>query len=222
MKNRVLQFAAIAFISLGAVACKGDKKNEVEASEAEAAAATTEAATKFTVDPAASTINWVGSKVTGTHTGTVALESGVVNVNGDDLSGTFLIDMTSINVTDLEGDSKTSLENHLMGTVEGKKTDFFNVTEYPTAAFEITEVSQRDGQTFLKGNLTMVGEEKNIEFPATYSIDGDTMTLTSQPFTIDRTQWGIKYGSDSFFDNLGDKAISNDMQLEVKLVAKKA
>ena len=74
----------------------------------------------------------------------------------------------------------------------------------------------------MQGNLTIRDQKKNIEFPVTYSVDGANMTLTSEPFTIDRTNWGVNYGSKSIFDNLGDKFISDDIQLTVKLQATKA
>ena len=48
------------------------------------------------------------------------------------------------------------------------------------------------------------------------------MTLESEPFTIDRTKWDVNYGSKSVFDNLGDKWVSDDMEITVKLVANKA
>ncbi len=137
-------------------------------------------------------------------------------------SGSFVINMNSIEVQDLEGDDKASLENHLKGTVEGKEGDFFNVNEFPKATFEITGVDQVEGNTMLHGNLTMKGETKNVEFPVNIDVDGDELELTSEAFTIDRTNWGINYGSKSVFDNLGDKFISDDITLTVKVKAKKA
>ncbi|MGB3775625.1 MAG: YceI family protein, partial [Leeuwenhoekiella sp.] len=162
-----------------------------------------------------------GNKPTGSHTGDVKLESGVVKVDGDSLSGTFLIDMTTITDTDLEGDQKTNLEQHLKGTVEGKEGDFFNVQKYPTAAFEITDVMDKDGKKMLEGNLTIKDSKNNISFPVTYSVDGNTMNLKSEPFTIDRTKWNVNYGSKSVFDDLGDKFISDDIELTINIVAKK-
>jgi len=34
---------------------------------------------------------------------------------------------------------------------------------------------------------------------------------------IDRTLYDIRYGSNNFFENLGDKAINNEFDLEVTL-----
>lgn len=221
MKKQILNTLAVIALIAGTVSCKGDKTNETEAAEAKEVATVADAM-KFTVDTSASTIDWVGSKPTENHTGTINIESGVVKVAGDKITGTFLIDMTSITVTDLEGDGKASLEGHLKGQAEGKEDHFFNVAKYPTAAFEVTGVTEKEGKKMMQGNLTIRDQKKNIEFPVTYSVDGANMTLTSEPFTIDRTNWGVNYGSKSIFDNLGDKFISDDIQLTVKLQATKA
>ncbi len=219
MKTRILNLFTIAALLTVMVSCKSDKKNETEAKEAETAAMASTEATKFMVDKQASKIEWKGEKPTGTHTGSVNIESGVVKVEGDDVSGTFLIDMTSITVTDLEGEQKGNLEDHLKGTVEGKEGDFFNVNQYPTAAFEITGVTEKEGKKMMAGNLSIKDVKKNIEFPVTYSVDGNTMTLTTEPFTIDRTNWNVNYGSKSVFDNLGDKFIYDDIELTIDLKA---
>ncbi|WP_298352328.1 YceI family protein [uncultured Dokdonia sp.] len=221
MKKQILNTLAVVALIAVTVSCKGDKTNETDATEAKEVATVVDAM-KFTVDTSASTIDWVGSKPTENHTGTINIESGVVKVAGDKITGTFLIDMTSITVTDLEGKGKASLEGHLKGQAEGKEDHFFNVAKYPTAAFEVTGVIEKEGKKMMQGNLTIRDQKKNIEFPVTYSVDGANMTLTSEPFTIDRTNWGVNYGSKSIFDNLGDKFISDDIQLTVKLQATKA
>lgn len=222
MKKQILNTLAVVALITATVSCKGEKKNETEASAAKEVATTVADAMKFKVDAAASSIAWVGSKPTESHTGTINVDSGVVKVDGDKITGTFLIDMTSIAVTDLKDDSKASLEGHLKGEAEGKEDHFFNVAKYPTAAFEVTGVTEKEGKKMMQGNLTIRGQKKNIEFPVTYAINGADMTLTSEPFTIDRTDWGVNYGSKSVFDNLGDKFISDDIQLTVKLKATKA
>jgi polyisoprenoid-binding protein YceI len=203
------------------MSCK-EAQNEVEAvAEEEAAVAAVESVT-YNVDTAASSIAWVGSKPTADHTGTIALQNGMVKVNGENLeSGEFTIDMTSIVVTDLEGDSATNLKAHLEGTVEGKETDFFNTPKYPTAKFVVTGVSTNEGKSMLEGNLTLKDVTKNVSFPVMVSYEGDKMMLKSEEFTIDRTDWGIKYGSENFTDIVKDKAISDDIKLTINLVASK-
>ncbi|SDS60687.1 Polyisoprenoid-binding protein YceI [Formosa sp. Hel1_31_208] len=224
MKTKFLKLSLLLTIILTFSNCK-DKADAATISEAEEAAKSENTSEKYTVNVVESSIHWKGFKPTGTHMGTIKLQNGFMNaIDGTLESGSFEIDMTSINVTDLEsGDGKESLEAHLMGTVEGKEGDFFNVNEFPTAAFEITGITPMDnGITKLSGNLTIKGKKQNISFPVNIYPEGDSMIIKSEPFLIDRTLWGINYGSKSIFDNLGDKFINDDMELQIVVIAKKA
>ncbi|WP_047547205.1 YceI family protein [Psychroserpens sp. Hel_I_66] len=224
MNTKIFKFSIVLAIAMAFTSCK-DKAAEANTSNAESAAVSESTSQKYTVNIGESTIEWKGFKPTGTHTGTIGLESGIFKTDDGKLqSGTFLIDMTSINVTDLEaGDGKENLEAHLKGTVEGKEGDFFDVTKFPSAAFEITSTeSLAAGKTRLSGNLAIKGQKHNISFPVTITNEGDMMTIESEPFTIDRTKWGVNYGSKSVFDNLGDKFINDDMELKIMVKAKKA
>lgn len=221
MKKTILNSLAIAMVAIATIACKGEKTNETEATAAQEVV-TQVAATKFMVDTENSVIEWTGFKPGEKHTGTLHLESGVVKV-GEKLSGTFLIDMNSLTVTDLEpGNGKEGLEGHLKGSAKEKEDHFFNVAKYPTAAFEVTGVTEKEGKKMMQGNLTVRGIKKNIEFPVSYSVEGDAMTLTTEPFTINRTDWGVNYGSKSVFNDLGDKFIKDDIELKISLKATKA
>lgn len=223
MKTKLVNLIVISTLIISAMSCKGEKKNESEASAAEEVAEAPVAAVVYEIDPSGSIIEWTGKKPTGTHTGTVKLTKGSVKAQDQALeSGSFTIDMTSILVTDLEGDDKAALEGHLRGEGEEKEDHFFNVAKYPTAKFEVTGITEKEGKTMLQGNLTMKGVEKNISFPVSTSYEGDMMTLTSETFTIDRTNWGVNYGSKSVFENLGDKFINDDIELKIKVKAKKA
>ena len=221
MKKTILNSLAIVAIALATIACKGEKTNETEASSAQEVV-TEVVATKFMIDTENSVIEWTGFKPGEKHTGTLHLESGVLKV-GKKLSGTFLIDMNSLAVTDLEpGNGKESLEGHLKGSAKEKEDHFFNVAKYPTAAFEVTGIAEKEGKQMMQGNLTIRGIKKNIQFPVSYNIKGDGMTLTTEPFTINRTDWGVNYGSKSIFNDLGDKFIMDDIELKISLTAKKA
>ena len=217
MKTTFLKITALAAL-VAFSSCK-DKAEEAETKAAEEAAIAEETAVTYKADTDNSTINWKGFKPTGSHTGTISLMEGIVAVNDGTIeSGSFAIDMKTIAVTDIpvddEGNAK--LQGHLSGP------DFFDVEGFPKATFEITGLETKDGKTMLSGNLTMKGETNNISFPVKTSIDGDTMTLKSETFTIDRSKWNVKYGSKSFFDDLGDKFINDDIELSIYLVAKKS
>ena len=167
----------------------------------------------YTVDAAKSTITWIGKKVTGSHNGTISLKSGSLNVNGKSVTGgTFVIDMTTIK----DADGSEKLEGHL------KADDFFGASKFPTSTFVITKVAGAGANVTVSGNLTIKGITKPLSFPATVAVNADgTVTALSGKILVDRTKYDIKYGSKSIFDSLGDKAIDDDFEIAVKLVAKK-
>ena len=167
----------------------------------------------YTVDPAKSTITWVGKKVTGSHNGTIALQSGTLNVDGKKVTGgTFTIDMNSIK----DADGSTKLEGHL------KADDFFGTAKFPTSTFVITKVAGSGAALTVTGNLTIKGITKPVTFPATVAVNADgTVSALAGKILVDRTKYDIRYGSKSFFDSIGDKAIDDNFEIGVKLVAKK-
>ncbi|HET8753031.1 MAG TPA: YceI family protein [Salinimicrobium sp.] len=225
MKKRILNIFVIAAFAVASTGCKNEAKNEVEPTEAKEAATDSQASIVFEIDTTQSEIRWKGTKPTGEHIGTIDIQSGTLAANDSGLvSGTVIIDMNSIAVLDedISEEDRSNLENHLKGTVEGKETDFFNVEKFPTATFEITGMTEKDGQKYLQGNLTIKEETKNIEFPVSTEIGEEEITLESETFTIDRTDWKVNYGSNSVFDNLGDNYINDDMELTIEVVAKKA
>lgn len=220
MKKTFIALAVVSFISF--TSCKKEKQNETTTETMEVTEV--EINPNFTVDTENSIVNWTGAKPTGTHTGTISLKEGSFEVaDGKVTGGEFTIDMNSINVTDLEGDDKASLEGHLKGTGEdAEKVDhFFNVNAHPTSNFKIVTVDNVNGAYFIKGILTMKGISKPVDFPAEIMVTDDTVTLTSDPFKINRTTWGVNYGSKSVFDDLKDKFINDDIELVVKVKATK-
>lgn len=155
-----------------------------------------------------SNVTWTGEKVTGSHTGTIDLKSGFFNFEDEKLiGGEFVMDMTSISNTDLSGESKQKLEGHL------KSEDFFGVEKHPTAKLVITNIAEKgNGSYGVVGNLTI----KNITKPVTFDL-AMTDNSASAKLTIDRSKYDVKYGSGSFFDDLGDKTIYDNFDLEVSL-----
>lgn len=169
----------------------------------------------FSVDTKSSTVHWKGEKVTGEHIGTIKIDNGTIEVdNGTLTGGSFEIDMASISNEDLEGEYNQKLVNHL------KSDDFFGVEKYPKTKFVITKVeSLGDDQYKVFGNLTIKATTKAIEFPATIKAEGDALTASAK-ITVDRSEYDVRYGSSSFFDNLGDKVIYDDFDLNISLVAR--
>lgn len=222
MKKLINGFLILT-LSFALVGCK-DKANEANTTEAKPSMNADAVANKYVVDVVESKIDWKGFKPTGAHNGTIAIEKGVINTNQENviMSGNFVIDMTSIVSHDLQGEKKLDLESHLKGTVPGKEGDFFNVNEFPDATFEITNLEAvENGNYNLSGNLTLKGVKNNITIPVKTLMENNSLVLTSAPFTIDRTKWGVNYGSKSVFDNLGDAFINDDIELNIVVKADK-
>ncbi|WP_274476302.1 YceI family protein [Mangrovimonas aestuarii] len=222
MKRTLLNMFVVMALAFGTSSCK-EKAKEADTTEAQPAAVAESLTNNYTADADNSIIEWKGSKPTGTHNGTINIETGTLQVkDGEILSGTFLIDMNSITVLDLEGEYKNNLESHLKGTVEGKEDHFFNVAKFPTGTFEITETKPMDGGLLLlSGNLSLKDSKHNISFPVTVTTEGDYITIKSEEFAIDRTKWGVNYGSKTIFEDLGDKFVNDDIVLAVNIKAKK-
>lgn len=223
MKKRVINSMLILSLIVTALSCKSDKKTET--SDAKDAKETTEMADTYNVNVEQSKINWVGSKPAGQHNGIVPLSEGSLMVSDDQvIGGEVTLDMTSIEVQDLEGEDKKDLENHLMGYSNGKEDHFFNATKYPEAKFEITGFETVEDQAMLSGNLTLKEITKNITFPVNVSMNDadESLLLTSEEIILDRTEWGIKFMSKSFVENLGDNFVSDQMKISFDLKAFKA
>lgn len=141
--------------------------------------------------------------------------------DGQLVGGNVVIDMTTIEAQDLEGQDKKDLENHLMGYSNGKEDHFFNATKYPEATFEITGMETVEDQAMLSGNLTLKETSKNITFPVLVSMNeaDKSIVITSDDVVLDRTEWGIKFMSKSFIENLGDNFVNDDMKISFDLKA---
>ena len=153
MKN-LLKFTFLMFTLSMFVAC-GSKSKDAKVSDTAGTVAKTEG-TQYAVNAAVSKVMWTGAKPAGSHSGTIDVIAGDISAVGDMVTGgSFTMDMTSINVTDLEGDKKAYLEGHLKGSEDKNKDDFFNVAAYPTAKFEITKVTKKEGDP--TGNALVYG-----------------------------------------------------------------
>ncbi len=156
-----------------------------------------------------STIGWKAAKVTGTHEGTIKFKSGSLKFEGDMLiGGELVVDMNTIDCMDLKGGGKTKLEGHL------KSDDFFGVANHPTATIKFTKVNSRGktGEYKITANITIKNTTKEIKFNANLNAGVGTAGIK-----LDRSDFDIRYGSGSFFDNLGDKTIYDDFDLSVSV-----
>jgi polyisoprenoid-binding protein YceI len=172
--------------------------------------------TNYVIDTKSTTATWLGKKVTGEHSGTIAILKGVVIANhGKITGGTIEFDMNSITCKDLtDKEYNAKLLGHL------KSDDFFSVEKNPTAKFIISKVVLKSGNDYdVTGKLTIKGVTNEITFPALIKMDEKTAVIVAK-IIINRTKFDIKYGSATFFSSIGDKAISDEFELNVSTVGK--
>jgi len=171
--------------------------------------------TIFQVDKANSKLTWTAKKVTGQHTGHINISNGALNLDNNTLTGgSFELDTRSISVTDIaEAETNAKLVGHL------KSDDFFAVEKFPAASFTITSATPKgSGKYDIAGKLTIKGITNDVSFPATVALTNGKLTAKAL-VKIDRTKYDIKFRSKSFFENLGDKVIYDDFDLDIALVA---
>ncbi len=176
-------------------------------------------ATNLNLSSENSKLEWEGKKVSGAHQGLVNLKSGKIEIGSENelKGGEIIVDLTSIKVTDLQGEWADKLVGHL------KNDDFFSVDKYPTAVFKIESVKKVKGNTYkVTGPLTLKGKSANQSFDITVKSTDNKVSVTGE-IKVDRTAYGVKYGSGKFFDpkTLGDKMIDDKFSIKLNLVANK-
>ncbi|PHR73267.1 MAG: hypothetical protein COA67_03650 [Lutibacter sp.] len=162
-----------------------------------------------------SNLNWRGNKILESHAGKIRVHKG--NLSSSDekiISGDFEMDMKTIYVTDLKGKEKQELEDVLKGKNREDKDSFFNVEKFPTARFTIIDSYIENGVNFISGDLTLKGITNVVEPFAIYyedfPEDENKVWFKSKKFKINRTDWGIDYGSKNIFTDLADNLIIKD------------
>ncbi|WP_299677517.1 YceI family protein [uncultured Tenacibaculum sp.] len=213
MKKLIL---SLAVVTIALTSCKGEKKVEAK-EEVKVEQKVTNPINSYNVNVAESTVTWKGAHPVGEgHNGTITIEKGLFDVEAGVLkAGEFVLDMNTISCSDLEGKKKAGLEGHL------KNEDFFNVEKFPSTKFVVASSEVKDGKLHITGNLTIKDVTKSITIPATLTENGNDVTLKSETFGVDRTDFGVKYGSGKFFDNLKDKAINDIIEFSFDIKARK-
>jgi len=222
-KFNVLTLAAV---TLFLTACGGKSSEETKTGEEQQVAEKT--GEVLPVNLETSKVDWKAFHKGGfaPRWGTLGIKSGEVSVEGEELTaGDFVIDMQSLKVDPAsvtEKDKKYSeLEGHL------KSADFFDVEKNPTAAFKITNVSDLStpventvagANKTISGNLTLQGKTLNVSFPAKVSVTDGTAAIEAK-FTVDRTDWGIKFGTTE--TDPAEWMISKDIEIGINVTASK-
>ena len=155
-----------------------------------------------------STLKWIGEKITTSqHSGSLNFKSGEMTIkDGLVVSGNFIVDMTSISVEDISGSGKKRLEGHL------KSDDFFSVDKHDKALLSIKGSKKTDKGFLVDANLTIKDLTHPIQFNMV-SIEGGY----NADLVFDRSKYNVRFRSGSFFENLGDKLIIDDVVLSSEL-----
>lgn len=210
-RERVLDFCANKF-HLNTIYSNMNKTIVFFSAAATALVATLGQAQSYKVNTAESTLEWEGGKITGsTHTGLIQLTEGYFQLtDGAFALGQFTIDMASMTNTDLGGEYGDKLMGHL------KSDDFFGVETYPTATLKIVSSTRFvDGRATVQANATIKGRTERVSFDVVKNGDAFDAEVV-----LDRSKFDVRYGSDSFFDNLGDNIILDDFTMRIHLVTK--
>lgn len=204
MKNQYLLLAL--FIPAVFVSCDNPADKTTDATVKDAINKSESSASegvKYTFSPA-SQILFVGSKVTGSHSGGFKTFNGHFTIKDGAPVGNdhkVVIDMNST----FSDDEK--LTGHL------KSPDFFDTAKFPEATFDVTEITQGTAPAYnLSGNFTLHGKTKNISFPATVTQDGETQRIYAK-FDINRKDFDIVYAGKA------DDLIRDEVVIELKLDA---
>jgi len=162
------------------------------------------------LDTKKSSIVWTGKKVTGSHTGKISLLSGSLTQSGKNyIAGELVADMKSITCDDLtDAETNAKLVGHL------KSDDFFGVETFPTAKLVITNGKVKSiNQVEFSGDLTIKGITQPVTFDANITPDLKGVKFSGK-LTVDRSKFNVRFGSGSFFDNLGDNMIYDPFDLD--------
>lgn len=171
--------------------------------------------TTYTVDTEKTTVAYHATKVTGEHKGNVKVKSGSLVFTGPELTGgEIVVDMNSISVSDIED---PEYQKKFLGHM--KSEDFFNVEKFPESRLVVKKTKMAGKDLQVEGDLTMLGVTKPVSFKVTDWKWTDKTVSGKSVLKLDRTKWGLRYGSKSFFKSIGDKAIHDEFTLTIDLFA---
>lgn len=178
----------------------------------------------YHVDEEESEVTWQAGKpaIAGyTHTGKFSLTAdNTFTVTNSTITGNVVIDINSLEVLTLGG-GKAGQESALEGHLKSER--FFDASAYPTATFKVIDVTPHtlpgpeQSDYTATGDLTIKGKTETITFPIKVIASSPTEAHLTGAFTIDRTKWGINYGSASVADKITDQIIGDDVKMNISV-----
>jgi len=218
MKRVILAlFAAGALVS----SCSNNG-NQVEATDAENVEVNKEETTvTYGTVKAESSVAWRASHLGGVQPrfGKIFAKSAELLINdGKVANATIEMDMGSFTVENFEdAESKAKLEGHL------KNDDFFKVEQFPTSKFELTGIKAAEGDfnSEVTGNLTILDATKSISFKANVTVSDAEVSIKSEDFAVNRTDWGLTYNVEGTEGVPADYLIANDIGFTIDVTVTK-
>ena len=166
-------------------------------------------AQEFQLNETESTLEWTGKAAFSAYSlsGTIEAQEGSIKIEDQKIIYTQLtINARSINA------SNKQLKKHL------RSEDFFDVKKYPEAMFELSEfILLNQDQLLAKGKMTIKGITKAIVIPLTIEQTNGQVSASGTA-TINRTDYGIRYNSPTFFTALKDQAIADEFEVTFDLI----
>lgn len=215
MNNKLSITYLILIITPLFFGCRGPVKEENKSNASASSLSLHAGNEKYVViDTKESVLTWKGSTPIGSQTGYVYISKGELMIeNGQLVGGTVEVDMNTIE--EKTHGSNNELIKHL------KSPDFFDVKKFPFSTIAITRIASINGENKkVTGNLAIKGITHTVTFPAKIEVKNGIVKANGK-LIIDRTEWGIRYKSGKFYENLADKAISDSVEFNINIVAKK-
>lgn len=208
MRSGVLTIVLTGLMLVAACGNPATNKSQAVTGEAQQAPSAQPAgAQTYKITPENSKVEFVGSKVTGSHNGSFQKFAGETHYTGDVTTSHVTITMETDSITT----DDAGLTKHL------KTPDFFDVAKYPQATFTSTAITpggDKGASHTVTGNLNLHGVNKSVTFPATIAAAPDAITVDST-FAINRKDFGINYAG------AADNLIRDDVVLTLKIKATK-
>ena len=206
------KFLIPAILILFIVSCEKSSKKKIDTSLQKPTLSLSSG--DYVMDNDNSSIKWTGRELsTKSHYGSLQMKNGSLTVNTDGtVNGIIKIDMTTIDCEDLQGRSKASLERHL------RSDDFFSVESHPiaTLTFKSEGGIGAGNKLAFNGDLEIKGISHPISFESELkSVDPKVSALADM--TFDRSKYNVRFRSGTFFQNLGDKLIYDDIEISVDI-----
>lgn len=167
-------------------------------------------------------LEWLGRNLINKHHGTIAITAGHLRFDQGQLcGGEFALDLTTLHCTDLAGGPiHDVLISHL------KDHDFLDAAEHPEcrlvirSADPITGAADGCPNLTVHADLTMRGVTQPIDFTAATGLTPEGKPAAQASFAIDRTRWGILYGSSRFFHRLAGHLVNDLIEFEARILTK--